>query len=308
MAVAIPKICDPHLYRLNEAIQTAKSVSLTSPDFELDLVRFLQARCTSGPVGLPTVSRGLDILCEIVDESRLIAVLRPFLGCGDPPIVAKCVMLLGRKGRSIAWLNRIMAESDDGLRANLIESLWKRKEPEVELVLRSALKDLHPRVAANAVYGLYLLGIDGYVALGSESRSATWVSGVMNETDDRTRANLIESLWRHKGPEVELVLRSAVKDPHPRVAANAVHGLRLLGIDSWIEGLERLVGSEDAAFRISGIWVLKSSAAPDSPARIKPLIRDADPGVRHAAFDAIRHLREHSSKKTTAKAAPSAAT
>jgi hypothetical protein len=162
-------------------------------------------------------------------------------------------------------------------------------------------------VAANAVYGLYLLGIDGYVALGSQSRSATWVNGVMSEADDRTRANLIESLWKRRDPEVELVLRSALKDPYPRVAANAVHGLRLLGIDAWMEGLERLVSSEDAAFRISGIWVLKSSGAPDAPARIKLFIRDVDPGVRHAAFDAIRHLRDHSSKRTPVTAAPGTA-
>jgi len=308
VAVAISKICDPHLYRLNDAIQTAKSVNLASPDFELDLGRFLQARGASGPAAWPTVSRGLDILAGIVDESRLIAVLRPFLGSGDPQLIAKCVLLLGRKGCGVAWINGIMDETDGGIRASLIEALWKRKEPEVELVLRSALKDSHPRVAANAVYGLYLLGIDGYVALGSESRSTTWVNKVMNETDDRTRANLIESLWKRKDPEIELVLRSAVKDPYPRVAANAVHGLRLLGIDAWKDGLEWLVGNQDAAFRRSGIWVLKWSSAPDSSARIKPLIRDADPGVRRAAFDAIRHLREHGSHKTRAKAAPSAAT
>ena len=90
----------------------------------------------------------------------------------------------------------------------------------------------------------------------------------------------------------------ALKDSNSRVAANAVYGLFLLGRESWVEGLEMLLGSADPSFRISGIWVLKSRNMPDSPARIRPLIRDADPDVRHAAFNSIKHLRDGSKGKT----------
>lgn len=236
MAVAITRICDPEMFRLNDAIQEAKSNAVAIPGFELRLVRFLQAQCLSNHVSLPTVFRGLEVLGGMLgggtlDESRLITLLRPFLRF-DPQIASKCVLVLGRQFRNMAWLNGVMNETDERIRANLIESLWKRKEPEVELVLRGALKDSHPRVAANAVYGLYLLGID-----------------------------------------------------------------------DWVEGLERLVGSDDAAFRKSGIWMLKSSGAPDAPSRLKLLIRDVDPDVKRAAFEALVHLREHHSKRTPAMAA-----
>ncbi len=101
-------------------------------------------------------------------------------------------------------------------------------------------------------------------------------------------------------------MRSAVNDRCPRVAANAVYGLYLLGVDAWVKGLDNLVGSGDATFMRSGIWVLRSSGLPDAPARLRLLIRDTDPGVRHAAFDALIHLRERSPKKATRMAHPAA--
>jgi len=232
MVVAVRKICDPGFLPLGEAIQQARNSAVASPGFEIDLVRFLQTQCRSDHVSLPTVFRGLEVLGGMLgggvpDEGRLIALLRPFLRSGNPHIASKCVLVLGRQFSDMTWLISVMAETDDRIRANLIESLWKRKEPEVELVLRKALSDVHPRVAANAVYGLYLL-------------------------DNK----------------------------------------------AWVAGLRGLVGNSDAAFRISAIWVLKKSGTADAPARIKGLIRDPDPGVRHAAFDAIKYLRECGLKKT----------
>jgi hypothetical protein len=232
MAADVTKICDPELYPLSEAIEHARTGAEASPGFEIDIVRFLQAHCRSDHVSLPTVFRGLEVLGGMLgsgttNESRLIALLRPFLRSDNPRIASKCVLVLGRQSCSTKWLNDIMSELDGRMRANLIESLWKRNEPEVEMVLRKALQD-----------------------------------------------------------------------PHPRVAANAVYGLSLLGNEAWVEGLRRLIGSNDPAFRISGIWVLKSCDAADAPERIKRLIRDEDPGVRRAAFDAIKHFRERASTNT----------
>jgi HEAT repeat protein len=131
----------------------------------------------------------------------------------------------------------------------------------------------------------------------------SWLKAVMSKTDDRVRANLIESLWNRKEPEIELVLRQAAKDHNPRVAANAVYGLYLLNLPDWMEGLERLIGSNSPAGRTSGIWVLKASGAPCAQAKLKLLIRDADAEVRHAAFEALIHLRENGPRKTPAMAA-----
>src|ERR1019366_3204926 len=217
MAAAITQICDPARYDLDEAIRKAKTCAAVTPVFDLHIVQFLQAQCQSSRVPLPIVFRGLEVLGGMLsggaDESRLITLIRPFLRSGNPQIASKCVLLLGRQSRSMLWLR-----------------------------------------------------------------------SVMNETDERIRANLIESLWRRKEPEVEAVLQSALRDPHARVAANAAYGLYLIGSDLWPDALQNLVGSQNAAFRRSGVWVLKCVGTPDAPARLQPLIRDTNADVRKAAF------------------------
>jgi HEAT repeat protein len=225
MAGTIAQICDPAQFGLEEAIEAARSCATARPGFELQVGQFLQAQCLSDHFSLPAVFRGLEVLggmlSDTADENRLITLLRPFLKSNDPQIAAKCVLVLGRQSRSLMWLRNVVGETNERIRAKVIESLWLRKEPEVELVLQSALRDNNNRVAANAVYGLFLLGND-----------------------------------------------------------------------AWREGLDGLIGNRNAAFRLSGIWVVKSIAAPDAPSKLQLLIRDANTDVRRAAFGALKYLRE----------------
>jgi HEAT repeat protein len=126
-----------------------------------------------------------------------------------------------------------------------------------------------------------------------------WLRSVMSETDERIRANLIESLWSRKEPEVEAVFRIALKDAHSRVVANSVYGLYLMGSNGWDEALNFLVSHPRPAFRRAAVWVIRSAAPPDAPAKLQSLIQDSDPQVRRAAFSALKHLRE----RKTARAA-----
>jgi|GEM_PF-3413459 len=232
MAAPVSKICNPELYRLEEAIQQARLGVQSSPRYELDLVRFLQTQCHANQVNLAFVLRGLEILGGILEEARLAALLRPFLRSSDPQIASKCVLILGRQSHSFTWLNSVMGESDDRMRANLIESLWRRTEPEVERVIKNAVRDPNHRVVANAVYALYLLGADSQ--------------------------------------------------------------------DQYREGVDRMLGRNDPSFRRAAIWVLKMSAGAGAVTKLKPLIRDADPTVRRAAFDALVFLRQQGARDASA--------
>jgi hypothetical protein len=71
----------------------------------------------------------------------------------------------------------------------------------------------------------------------------------------------------------------------------------LVGSDAWSAGLDRLVESPDSIARRSGIWVIKSTQDTAVTVRMKPLIRDSDPSVRHAAFAALLALRESAAKR-----------
>jgi len=227
MEALIPRICDPASYGLDDAIGHARLRAQASQLFELDLVKFLQGQCLLNLVDFPTVFRGLEVLGAILDESRLIPLLGPFLRSSDPRIASKCVLILGHQSHGIAWLKMVKTETDDRIRANLIESLWKRTEPEVEQALQNAVSDRHPRVAANAVYGLFLAGSESYTG-----------------------------------------------------------------------GLDQLMSHRDPAFRLSALWVIRSAS--ESPERMRALIRDTNADVRHAAFQTLAHLRNHIPEKTLA--------
>jgi HEAT repeat protein len=233
MPASIPTICDPAAYRLEDAIDQARQCAQVSLLFELDLIKFLHTQCLSNCVDLPTVFRGLEVLGATLDETRLISLLGPFLRSTDPRIASKCVLILGRQAHDVGWIKKLKPDRDDRIRANLIEALWKRREPEAEQALRDAVRDKHPRVAANAVYGLYLAGSNGYT-----------------------------------------------------------------------EALEQMLSNRDPAFRVSALWVVRSAS--ESPERMRALIRDANADVRRAAFQTLAHLRDHIAEKTLALADPEA--
>ncbi len=227
MAVTVEKVCDPERFNVNQAIMLARTRAEAVPGFEMQIVRYLQSHCLSRPVAaILTVFRGLEVLGGMIgresrEERRLIAMLRPFLRSGDPQVASKCALVLGRRATSLAWFGDTMAEDDFRIRANLVEALWGRKEPEIKEMLLCALEDSHQRVIANAAYGLGLL----------------------------------------EAPE-------------------------------WLTGLAKLLDSSEPVFRKSGIWLLKRAAPPDAPERVAKFIRDPDPDVRRAAFDALVKLRK----------------
>ncbi len=220
MTASIAEICDSG-YPLNVAVERALHASQAAPGFEFELSRFLQTQCMADNVDRSTVFRGLEVLGGLLNENRLVVFLRPFLRSKDSQIASKSVLILGQQSRGLSWVASIRTESDARIRANLVESLWTRKGPEVDQVLRAALRDSHHRVVANAAYGLYLLGSD-----------------------------------------------------------------------AWIEGLDQLLTSRTPVCRRSGIWLIKSIDSPASTDRLRALIRDADSHVRRAAFDALASLRE----------------
>ncbi len=221
-AAIVSRICDPEHYGLEGAIQQALVVAESSDRFEVDLTKFLRIRSLANRVNHQTIFRGLEVLGAILPESRLAKTLGPFLRSSDPQIASKAVLILGRRSETLASPARLLLESDDRVRANMIEALWNRREPEIERVLKEAMNDQHHRVAANAVHGLYLLG------------------------------------------------------------SNA-----------WREGIRQLIGRKDPMCRRAAIWELKSSGDAGAASAIKPMIHDSDLAVRRAAFKALVSLRQN---------------
>jgi hypothetical protein len=146
-----------------EAIRQAKLLMERSSAFDFSFARFLQLQLSAANPRLPTIIRGLEILGAITAEANVPTLLRFFLRAGIPQIISKCALILGRRCPNVDWIGRLMADQDGRVRANLIEALWDRAaEPDINAIFKRALKDRHQRVIANAVYGLFLSGYEGY--------------------------------------------------------------------------------------------------------------------------------------------------
>lgn len=125
-----------------------------------------------------------------------------------------------RSRLALAWgrLSRIAAEgeawlddSDSRVRANAVESLWGRSDPQAVELLARKLDDPHHRVAANAAVGLYLAGrAESVSALASMARhedharraAAVWAMG---RTGDARFLPLLAELRRSKAAPVSLL-------------------------------------------------------------------------------------------------------
>ena len=153
--------------------------------------------------------------------------------------------------------------------------------------LRPFLRSADPRIGSKAV-----------LIAGRRAEDLKWLIKAINETDDRTRANLIESIWGRRGAGMEELLLAALKDRHQRVTANAVYGLYLLQSERYTEGLRRLNESKDPFFRRAAIWVIRSAEGAAGAPSLKPFILDPNPEVRHAAFQALIQLRGNGDERT----------
>jgi hypothetical protein len=224
MAAPVEKICDPDQFKLTQAITLAKTGAEVLPGYEIAIVRYLQSQCLSKSAAMATVFRGLEVLEGILghsesDESRLMALLRPFLRSSDAAIISKCVLILGRRSNSVAWFATIMSENDFRIRANLIEALWGRNEPATIKLLKHGLDDPHQRVVANAAYGLFLV------------QDPAWLTGLQTLLESRHAVFRQSGIWLLKTTapaDARERVGKFIRDPDANVRRAAFNALAIL--------------------------------------------------------------------------------
>jgi HEAT repeat protein len=126
--------------------------------------------------------------------SRLFSVLSP-LRDGGECLLSQAIRLLADQEKDLKWAEKLLQHYDPRFRANVIEGLWESGQTGLrELFLRAA-RDTHHRVAANAVYGLYLMDDPCVAGLLEDMkvsrnprfrRAAAWVIRKMGKAHLRT--------------------------------------------------------------------------------------------------------------------------
>lgn len=177
-------VCDPALDRAR-ASELAHQAYRGDPTVDVKLAREL------ADSGADTVASGMaERLLELIDEisggTRILPSLMRIMRGDNPYLRSKAVLLIGRSGRSLQWIEKRLQESDTRVRANAIEALWGLDSPEARELLQWALKDSNNRVVGNALVGLYRLGETSSLPelvrmAGHDStsfrRTAAWVMG-----------------------------------------------------------------------------------------------------------------------------------
>lgn len=100
----------------------------------------------------------LEILSQTRVTPKVVSQLKPLLRDRDPHVQSKMAFLMAGVEPDGAWVAEGLTDPDPRMRANIIEALWRQKSEFAREVFRRSATDAHHRVAANAIFGLYLLG------------------------------------------------------------------------------------------------------------------------------------------------------
>jgi hypothetical protein len=183
-------LCDPALDG-ERAGQLAREARLGDPTIDIRLARQLaDSNSSDGAMAPGMAERLLEIVDRISDGNRLLPSLMRILRHDNPYLRSKAVLMIGRSGKSISWIEKRLQESDTRVRANAIEAIWSVDSPQARELLNWATQDGNNRVVGNALVGLYRMGESSSLAkmakmAGHDSpafrRTAAWAMG---ETGD----------------------------------------------------------------------------------------------------------------------------
>jgi HEAT repeat protein len=220
------------------------------------------------------LSRGLAPPCDpaLASLNDEIAIARA-VASQDPQFDRKLVRRL---------LDCLKANSRDEKRAERILSIAAAvSEPErLGPLLDKLLTDHNQRLRSKAA-----------LLHARATRDPRVIESLLDEPSPRVRANSIEALWGIHSAYARDVLQRAARDPHNRVAGNAVLGLLRLRDASAGERIREFAASEDARLRATAAWVMGASAMQGFREELVRMIRDPDMRVRHSVFQAIARLR-----------------
>jgi hypothetical protein len=93
-------------------------------------------------------------------------------------------------------------------------------------------------------------------AAGLYWQYTAFLDRIMQDSDARVRANLIEALWKIDSRPARVILRAALPDAHHRVRTNALLGLFFLGDPSAADTLIEQAGSSCPEERMAAAWAM----------------------------------------------------
>ena len=133
------------------------------------------------------------------------------------------------------------------------------------------------------------------LVIGRRVQNLNWMEKHLQQVDPRVRANVIESLWRNDSPETTGIFRHYQRDPHNRVAGNALIGLYLREPEEAVQSIRAMAEHTDPKFRVTAAWVIGMTVNARFLHVIRSMMRDPDGKVRGAACRALFRIKDGAS-------------
>jgi cyclophilin family peptidyl-prolyl cis-trans isomerase/HEAT repeat protein len=272
---------------------------------------------------------------------KVEALLRRLLGDPDAQVRAAAAWGLGASGLAggeAALLGRFASERDPGVRAAILQELWRTKGARWAAVATAALADGEPRVrlaaawslsrsgSKDAVEGLVRAARDGeptvrLVALDGIRRGAFaegWDAALagIRDSDERVRVAALLALVplaeaRTNDPvpaSLGAALAPLLRDSDPRTVHRRVAGVRLAGAARCCrEDLVAVVGAGERWVSGEALEALARSGAPEASALVESWLDRDDDEARVAGVRAVALLPDGVSRLVAHLTDPSAA-
>ena len=211
--------------------------------------RILSGAGAPGPAGDPQKDQQTHDLLEVLSQTRVrpevVDGLAPLLRDPNPRVHSKMALLMARVAPEGEWVQEGLASPDPRVRANVVEALWQQKGPFANSIFHRSASDLHHRVAANAIYGLYLQGDPSALSKirclldtgGLERRAGLWI---LERTRDARYLSLLGKLIGKVEPEARTRCLKLIQAVKARKEQSGQRGLVKLDWFPASPGLARL--------------------------------------------------------------------
>ncbi len=151
-------LADPALFSLETALELAKVLVRLDPLLDFKLMQLLfRGEAETGDVDAEQALRVLDLVAALPRHNRILPLLLKLLRLPNPVLRSRAVLLFCQVSKNTQWVEQRLADEDPDVRASAVEGLWGTDTPGARAILREAARDMHYRVVANALVGIYLL-------------------------------------------------------------------------------------------------------------------------------------------------------
>lgn len=209
-------VLDPELLSLESAKRVCSLFRKADPYFFSYLSRLAFSTERSSSPAFTT--RALAILDELSKDDPVVPWLRQLTTHPDERVRSKAVKVLCRLRPSKSTVELHLQSTDPRVRANAVEALWHTPSADATQIFKSVLNDLHHRVVANALVGLYYRKDPG--ALNT-------IVNLTAHPSPRFRVAMVWALGHLADRRAIPVLQKLVADPAEAVREKAQ---RILGI------------------------------------------------------------------------------